>query len=404
MNTRARAFTVVDLTVAIAVIALLILIATPVIAGSRLTSRLVMDLANLWQHAVMKDNFVAANKGRMPNAPPGRDRLPSGANTGPAERPARYFALEGFEHNGWTIPGRGIQHDDVHRNYHITFGDYLVEGQGVDMLQEVFISNGADPLIDVAANWEGIRSNEDGLYPAAFENTDVDGAAWLSSDPTSDRSEAWRLNPGYRYTIAGIYGQHELCEDWDFWLPRRNCFHTPGIGFPWYTSWTFYRFFRGEAEFRLPSGKVMFYAPFADHNLSADVYTQMGAEVPVVMVDGSARISRPAQEMPDPLGREYLKAQHAGELWAAPNEIRWRGRLPVTVLHPFRPAWFFYTRGGPAGYDFRPGTQTAACRWDYSEDNNVNSSDLATLLAGDGRPVRSSDLAQLLSSWGLCNQ
>ncbi len=393
---RSRAFTVVDLTVAIAVLALLILIATPVIAGSRLTSRLVMDLANLWHHAVMKDNYVAANKGRMPNAPPG-----AGTAAEPVDRPARFIALDGAPHNGWEIPG-GIRHDDIHRNYHITFGDYLVEGQGVDMLQDVFISTGAHASIDVAANWEQIRANKDGQYPAAFENTVVpNGYQLLSSEPTFDDSQAWRLNPGYRYTIAGLYGQSQICPEWDFWFPGQCCPCGPAAAQPFHALWTNYRVFGTEAQFQHPSRKVMFYAPLASHGPPVVNYTSAGAVIPIVMVDGSARVSNPREEMPDPRNDpEYRDAIRNGELWAAPQEVTWLGAFSG----PGRYAWFAYTMGGPAGYDFRPGTQTAACRWDYSEDDNVNSSDLATLLAGAGRPVRSNDLAQLLSSWGLCNQ
>ena len=97
-----------------------------------------------------------------------------------------------------------------------------------------------------------------------------------------------------------------------------------------------------------------------------------------------------------PLALHQALAQ--GERWGVRQEVQFPGGsiTPGAVGTP----WFLYTEGGPEGYDFR--TPTATCAWDFDVDGGVGSSDLAQLLAGQGRRFRSQDVAQMLGSWGAC--
>ena len=63
------------------------------------------------------------------------------------------------------------------------------------------------------------------------------------------------------------------------------------------SSWAPWRAFIQQSNFAFASKKVLFYETWAD-NSRGGFYIVPGAECAVVMIDGSARISRPQREMP----------------------------------------------------------------------------------------------------------
>ncbi|TVQ32059.1 MAG: hypothetical protein EA376_06965 [Phycisphaeraceae bacterium] len=354
-----RGFTLRELITLIAIAVILLGMMAPALGEARRTSRMTMDLLDLMQHAILKENYVAANKGRMPNAPPGVTPQPAPdgkQNFGGPDRPTRFFAHPDNPHNGWAVPG-GFRHDHTWKLHHIAFGEYLVDGQGLDMLDEVFVSSGAHQFIDVGENWRRLRSGE--FDEDIFENfqpqSNVSGRNIFSS---TAGSQAFALNPSYRYTATALYGDSEY-EARNFWTGASP----DGVGFPhnpqipgWQgQNWTSFRTFVQQSDFAFPSRKVLFFSVHANHNRNVNPYTQQGADIPILLVDGSVRISRPWEEMPDPNSFEYIQAVSKGEPWAASQDFRWEANSLIPILGvPWAPyAWFAATLQGPAGYDFQ---------------------------------------------------
>lgn len=380
--------------------------------GARSQARITLDLANLSQHAVMKENFVAANQGRMPNAPEGRG-IVDDVNYGPVGKPARFFAGVGVPHNGFDFADAPIRHDATWKLYHLAFGDYLVDAEGTGLLNDFFVSPGEGDA-GIADNWAAIRAGSAGAFPEDFKPdiTQDPRSPYVSNPLDAGASKAWMLTGSYAYTLTGMYGFDELDEcdpqTQHFWgglsrpRPGQGC-PRPGpaneIALEHRASWTNFRAYTFAADMRFPSRKVMFWALWAPHEEGEGwAYTYEGARTPIVMVDGSVRVCVPKSEMPIPGSPEHNQALAQGERWGVRPEIRFPGGSisPGAVGTP----WFLYTEGGPEGYDFR--LPTATCAWDFDVDGGVGSSDLAQLLAGEGRRFRSQDVAQMLGSWGAC--
>lgn|GEM_PF-2091146 len=408
---RQSGFTLLELLVVISIIAVLLGLLLPALGEAKRRARLLKDVANLSQNAKSIGTYGAQNKGRMPNIREGNGQ--SGQlGTGTRGRPAFGWAgvVSGggstgldlgspFAQNGWAIPP-GLLYDDVWKMYHIAFGDYIVDGGGAELLNDVFVSPGAEIL----EYWKDFKegrpkspSGESLTWPDDYILNGGPGSppghpasAWVGplDDPTqlaqglappSTAQHTWMLQGSYRYTWAGLYGSAMISQSFQ-----------PGLGpdfFPAYwgnmtyspatlsSNADVFSFFNYRAYVQFsdaadPSKKAAFWDFWASNSRNARFYFEPRAEIAVAMVDGSSRLVRPYKEMPS--GTESSAAHHRGELLG--NRFVWYHNntghpsanplveeqggvpspspgLPHPIFGPF--AWFAYTNGGIRGRDFK---------------------------------------------------
>jgi len=354
-----RAFTLIELLIVISIIAVLIGILLPALSEARRSARLTIDLSHLKEHGTGAENHATEQRGRAPNVPEGRG-IAGNVNTGREGRPAVVYAHpEATPVNGLAFRD-GIRHDLTWNVYHLAFGQYIAgDEQGLEVLNEIFVSPGGGSQ-DIQDRWDLMRSND---YPR-FQ-TPIDWSTEPQPFPSFQAPRTWRVLGGegdawtgsYRYTLAAMYGVREI-DDRSFWGEYRNGLWTRARG--WNSNeWHLARTFVNMSEFRFPSKKVMFWEQFASNSRNAEVYAAPKADVPVVMVDGSASIKRPDEDMPQfwemttvPVGERRGTTMEYDERLYTPDEP-----LPGARPGAFDPrgrltAWFVHTNGGPQGRDY----------------------------------------------------
>ncbi len=383
MKSRRTGFTLVELLVVISIIALLIGILLPALGEARRSARTVLDLANLSEHGKGAENYAAENKGRMPNAPPGNQtEQGQGEYTGSPKRPARVYAVTYFPHNGFgfnssqgeeTIIGP-IEHGRTWNMYHIAFGDYIQDGaQGWDLLADIFTSPGQNSLLPVRSNFSTLRGQDlggDTEIPDDFRvpRTGEWQARQPIPAPLGGDSFVWAMAPSYRYTLAGMYGENQLAPG-NFWNGS-NRSALPGSGgaarVAWNGGssdpWKNFAIFTQKADMQHPAAKVMFFDLYASNSRNAPFYNWPNADAPAVLMDGSARVTRPIDEMPNPTTQEYREdyEQNPQDHWGVREEITWTGAsvngVPVAFNGPDDQdalwPWFVWVENGPKGRDF----------------------------------------------------
>lgn len=267
-----------------------------------------------------------------------------------------------FPHNGWAVPG-GFLHRNVWKLYNVAFGDYMLpDAQGLQLLNEIFVSPGEFSLVPVASNYEALKTDPEIMFPDDFRanNDFAPNAIWPSED--EDEFNSIFAAPSYRYTVTAIMGNHEITGE-DFWGgvsvgPFEGGAETAGWAQP---NWNIYRAFVQADSYRHPSKKVMFYNMFASHNRNARWYTHAGpVQIPVNFVDGHAETVSPANDIPGPTTEEWREILDSGDFVGVSQDYTWfangpPGSLPIPAddgrSAPW--AWFAATIGGTAGRDFR---------------------------------------------------
>lgn len=359
-----RAFTLIELLIVISIIAVLIGILLPALSEARRSARMAIDLSNLRQHVLGAENYATERRGRAPNGPDGRG-IVGNANTGAVGRPAVFWAdLEYMPVNGFRFR-EGIRHDQVWNLYHLAFGEHIAGDQsGLRLLQDVFLSPGGGSA-EIGDRWEQMRS---GVYPLG--ESPIDWQAVPAPFPRADAPRTWILyaNNGtpadghaftgsYRYTTAALYGSHEV-NGRSFWgRPFEGTWLESG---GWTSDqWHMFRQFVQMSDFRHPSKKVLFWEQYASNSRNAELYAAPAANAPVAMVDGSATVKRPVEDMPEfyevfslPRGERRGTSMEYDERLFVPTEPAPGGRPGGFDPSGRISAWYAHTNGGPQGRDY----------------------------------------------------
>jgi prepilin-type N-terminal cleavage/methylation domain-containing protein len=328
---RRRGFTLVELLVVVSVIALLISILLPAVGQTRRQARILLCTSNVKQHGLGAQNYAAANDDVLPNSPvsPGSDDPAVAKLYGPKGQPSFRFALPGIVTNGFTWGNEGLRAFDGYTTgsqlnqlymgegsglqgmYWVVMSEYMVDGQGLGAMQEIFISPG-DPT--TKADWNKLKTYvktsgsgggrgrfpemrdvtskakdfiNTGSYryvPCAVMDTSVfvmnprtgqpTNARWNTFVSTSNAGfsdKYWAFEPGANFGDSGIPVEGEN----NFYnLAKRNRSSTVAY----------------------PADKVLFFLRNSVHDPRYSLWIETGATCPNVSADGSARALTPVRD------------------------------------------------------------------------------------------------------------
>ncbi len=338
-------FTLIELLVVVSIIALLISILLPAIGEVRRNARISNCTSNMKQHSTGMHNFAAANNDELPNAPksPGGtlETLLGPKGSTSYRHAGEDFAVNGFEWGAeglYTLPSpAGIEMLNkgtldglscMHDLYWVVMSEYMVDGEGMAAMQDIFIS----PSDTVTRGWwnnllDYVKLDNSGNFPAP-EQAPTPAVMGGEGSPGS-----------YRYSLTAVMNPKVALRN-----PR-----TGGYADTSYSQYlnsdgvldqdAFRRFHARNtvADVDYPSNKVMFYMWNAWHNAELDAWFQDGASIPVGLADGSARSTQPFR---DALARN--NQENAGPIFdiyfTADPTVNWPGH-------------YFINNGGIKGRD-----------------------------------------------------
>ncbi len=341
-NRRGQGFTLVELLVVITIITLLISILLPAVGTARRQARVSRCVANMKQHAQGIANYASQNKDTILNSPISNASSPAeaasvGARGNVAFRfgnqyiptanwivtpPIQsFYTTNGLAGNAavlsdlntdqsWGGAGNGA---DITTAYMLPMAEYMVEGEGTAILQDVFASPSDKKLFE---DWkklkDGIRTGSQGTAAGAYPRP---SGSWISGLKCSS----------YRYATTNIFNPKAF----GYIDDNANCstLMTASDQPPFNPTnpQGAIRYVRQNpmAEVRHPTKKVAFFLWDALHNPEVGkAWFESGSIIPVAMFDGSARQTIPYRdgaassrcELSGPFYNIYWTAEGAGVL------------------------------------------------------------------------------------------
>ncbi|MCA9311892.1 MAG: hypothetical protein KDA21_11845, partial [Phycisphaerales bacterium] len=308
----------IELLVVISIITLLISLLLPAVGEARRQARIATCASNMKQHAQAEQNFEPQNKDRLPNAPEGNNNAAIGRRGIPV---ARLAIRDAFETNGWGFPGgmpavgvfqatngvnSAIANSSLVQGYITVLGPYLVDGEGIDMLQNVLIC----PSNKI--RFESTKTYKDTVRANAGEFPSLSSSASQNAAFSSYRMSVDMLLTPALFDVDRDYG---------------------AVGTFQFTPQKWQRFNKASDVF-FPSNKAAFFLWFASHDRNVSYWMESGATCPVALHDGSVRVTKPTT---DGLSADWN--ENAGAAYT------------FNPTGPVYDSYFFATFGGLHGRD-----------------------------------------------------